>query len=214
MYDYIFFDLDGVLTDSGEGIVNSALYALEKYNIDVNEKSELKKFIGPPLQDSFSTDYGFNEEELEGVIATFREYYSEKGIFENALFPNVEEVLKELKKKKKKLVVATSKPEVFTMKILMHFNILKYFEYVSAATLDSSKVKKDLIIKEAINALGIKDLSKVVMIGDRKQDVLGASKNGIECVGALWGYGSKEELTKAGATLFAESPLKLLELIK
>ena len=213
MYDYIFFDLDGVLTDSGEGIINSALYALEKYNIDVNEKSELKKFIGPPLQDSFSTDYGFNEEELEGVIATFREYYSEKGIFENALFPNIEDVLKELKKKKKKLVVATSKPEVFAMKVLMHFNILKYFEYVSAATLDESKIKKELIIKEAISALGIKDLSKVVMIGDRKHDAIGASKNGIDCIGALWGYGSKEELQKAGATLFAEEPLKLLELI-
>lgn len=214
MYDYVFFDLDGVLTDSGEGIINSALYALEKYNIDVNEKSELKKFIGPPLQDSFSTDYGFNEEELEGVIATFREYYSEKGIFENELFSNIEDVLKELKKKKKKLVVATSKPEVFAMKVLMHFNILKYFEYVSAATLDESKIKKELIIKEAIDALGIKDLSKVVMVGDRKHDVVGSIKNGIDCIGALWGYGSKEELEKAGATYFAENPLKLLEIIK
>lgn len=214
MYDYIFFDLDGVLTDSEEGIINSALYALEKYNIDVNEKSELKKFIGPPLQDSFSTDYGFNEEEIEGVIATFREYYSEKGIFENTLFPNIEEVLKELKNKKKKLVVATSKPEVFTMKILMHFNILKYFEFVSAATLDDSKIRKDLIIKEAISALGIKDLSKVVMVGDRKHDAIGAKNNGIDVIGALWGYGSKEELQKAGATIFAESPLNLLEIIK
>lgn len=214
MYDYVFFDLDGVLTDSGEGIINSALYALEKYNIDVNEKSELKKFIGPPLQDSFSTDFGFNEEEIEGAIAAFREYYSEKGIFENELFANIEEVLKELKKKKKKLIVATSKPEVFAMKVLMHFNILKYFEFVSAATLDESKIKKEKIIAEAISALGIKDLSKVVMVGDRKHDAIGANENGIDCIGALWGYGSKEELQKAGATAFAESPLDLLSMIK
>lgn len=214
MYEYIFFDLDGVLTDSKEGIINSALYALEKYNIDVNDKEELRKFIGPPLQDSFSTDYGFNEEEVDGVIATFREYYSEKGINENKVFENIEQILRELVRRKKKLVVATSKPEVFATKVLINFNLLKYFEYVSAATLDESKIKKEAIIKEAINALEITDLSKVVMVGDRKHDVIGAKNNGIDCIGALWGYGGKEELEKAGVTLLAETPLDLLKLIK
>ena len=214
MYEYIFFDLDGVLTDSKEGIINSALYALEKYNIDVNDKEELRKFIGPPLQDSFSTDYGFNEEEVDGVIATFREYYSEKGINENKVFENIEQILRGLVRRKKKLVVATSKPEVFATKVLINFNLLKYFEYVSAATLDESKIKKEAIIKEAINALEITDLSKVVMVGDRKHDVIGAKNNGIDCIGALWGYGGKEELEKAGVTLLAETPLDLLKLIK
>ena len=214
MYDYIFFDLDGVLTDSGAGIMNAALYALEKYNITVNEKSELRKLIGPPLQDSFSVDYGFNEEEVDGAIAAFREYYSEKGIFENEVYAGIEETLKELKKKKKKLVVATSKPEVFAMKVLMHFNLLNYFEYVSAATLDDTKIKKDEIIKEALISLNIKDLSKVVMVGDRKHDVIGAKNNGIDSIGALWGFGSLEELQKAGATHIANSPAEILNYIK
>ena len=214
MYEYVFFDLDGTLTDSGEGIINAAVYALEKYNIEVNDRSELRKFIGPPLQDSFSTDYGFSEDEIEDVIKTFREYYSEKGIFQNTIYENIQTVLFELKNRGKKLVVATSKPEVFTKKVLDHFNISSYFDYVSGATLNNEKIKKVDIIRDAICKLGITDKSKVVMIGDRKLDVLGAKENGIDSIGVLWGYGDLLELEKVGPTYIAEKVLDLLEIIK
>lgn len=214
MYEYVFFDLDGTLTDSGEGIINAAIYALEKYNIEVNDRSELRKFIGPPLQDSFSTDYGFQEDEIEDVIKIFREYYSEKGIFENTIYENIQTVLFELKNRGKKLVVATSKPEVFTKKVLDHFNISSYFDYVSGATLNNEKIQKVDIIRDAICKLGITDKSKVVMIGDRKLDVLGAKENGIDSIGVLWGYGDLLELEKVGPTYIAEKVLDLLEIIK
>ena len=214
MYEYVFFDLDGTLTDSGEGIINAAVYALEKYNIEVNDRSELRKFIGPPLQDSFSTDYGFSEDEIEDVIKTFREYYSEKGIFENTIYENIQTVLFELKTRGKKLVVDTSKPEVFTKKVLDHFNISSYFDYVSGATLNNEKIQKVDIIRDAICKLGITDKSKVVMIGDRKLDVLGAKENGIDSIGVLWGYGDLLELEKVGPTYIAEKVLDLLEIIK
>lgn len=214
MYEYVFFDLDGTLTDSGEGIINAAIYALEKYNIEVNDRSELRKFIGPPLQDSFSTDYGFQEDEIEDVIKIFREYYSEKGIFENTIYENIQTVLFELKNRGKKLVVATSKPEVFTKKVLDHFNISSYFDYVSGATLNNEKIKKVDIIRDAICKLGITDKSKVVMVGDRKLDVLGAKENGIDSIGVLWGYGDLLELEKVGPTYIAEKVLDLLEIIK
>ena len=214
MYEYVFFDLDGTLTDSGEGIINAAVYALEKYNIEVNDRSELRKFIGPPLQDSFSTDYGFSEDEIEDVIKTFREYYSEKGIFENTIYENIQTVLFELKNRGKKLVVATSKPEVFTKKVLDHFNISSYFDYVSGATLNNEKIQKVDIIRDAFCKLGITDKSKVVMIGDRKLDVLGAKENGIDSIGVLWGYGDLLELEKVGPTYIAEKVLDLLEIIK
>lgn len=214
MYEYVFFDLDGTLTDSGEGIINAAVYALEKYNIEVNDRSELRKFIGPPLQDSFSTNYGFSEDEIEDVIKTFREYYSEKGIFENTIYENIQTVLFELKNRGKKLVVATSKPEVFTKKVLDHFNISSYFDYVSGATLNNEKIQKVDIIRDAICKLGITDKSKVVMIGDRKLDVLGAKENGIDSIGVLWGYGDLLELEKVGPTYIAEKVLDLLEIIK
>ena len=193
MYEYVFFDLDGTLTDSGEGIINAAIYALEKYNIEVNDRSELRKFIGPPLQDSFSTDYGFQEDEIEDVIKIFREYYSEKGIFENTIYENIQAMLFELKNRGKKLVVATSKPEVFTKKVLDHFNISSYFDYVSGATLNNEKIKKVDIIRDAICKLGITDKSKVVMVGDRKLDVLGAKENGIE--GIVWIERINSEIT-------------------
>ena len=214
MYKYVFFDLDGTLTDSGEGIINAAVYALEKYNIEVNDRSELRKFIGPPLQDSFSTDYGFSEDEIEDVIKTFREYYSEKGIFENTIYENIQTVLFELKTRGKKLVVATSKPEVFTKQVLDHFNISSYFDYVSGATLNNEKIKKVDIIRDAICKLGITDKSKIVMVGDRKLDILGAKENGIDSIGVLWGYGDLLELEKVGPTYIAEKVLDLLEIIK
>lgn len=214
MFEYVLFDLDGTLTDSEAGIVNAVLYTLDKYNITVNEKDELRKFIGPAIQESFSIDYGFNEEEIDEVIDTFREYYAEKGIFENKVYPGIVEVLKELKNRGKKLAIATSKPEVFTKRILDHFDLAQYFDYVAAASLDDTKIKKLQLINEVVEFFDVDDLAKVVMVGDRKQDIRGAADSGVSSIAVLWGYGSSEEIEKHKPDYVAEKVEDLLELIK
>lgn len=214
MFEYVLFDLDGTLTDSEVGIVNAALYALDKYNITVNEIGELRKFIGPAIQEAFSTDYGFEEEEVEEVIKTFREYYAEKGVYENKVFPGIVEMLVELKKRNKKLAVVSSKAEVFTHRILEHFDLLKYFDYVASATLDSTKTKKVELISEVIEHFDIDDLDKVVMVGDRKGDIRGAAESGVTSIAVLWGYAADDEIEKHKPDYVAEKVEDLLELIK
>lgn len=213
MYKYIFFDLDGTLTDPGEGIKNSVVYALNKYNITVNDKFKLDEFIGPPLQDSFKNFYGFNDEKAMEAVSYYREYFKDKGLYENIVYPNIYNLLNELKTQNKILVVATSKPEIFTKKILKHFELDKYFSFVSGATLDGLKSKKADIIKYAINELKIEDKSEIIMIGDRKHDIIGANQNDIDSIGVLYGYGDVDELTKANATYIAKDVLDILSII-
>lgn len=213
MYEYLLFDLDGTLTDPAEGITNSVAYALKKFGIEVEDKKTLYKFIGPPLVDAFSEYYGFSKEDSEKATAYYRETFRVKGLFENRVYDGVYEMLETLKAKGKKLVIATSKPEEFTMRILEHFDLLKYFDFVAAATFDASRNSKDKVIAYALEQLKIEDLSKAVMIGDRHHDIDGANVNGIDSIGVLWGFGSREELTLAGATYVAENISQLLEII-
>lgn len=205
MYKYLLFDLDGTLTDPSIGITNSVAYALSKFGINVEDKRTLYKFIGPPLVDAFSEYYGFSKEDSEKATAFYRETFSVKGLFENRVYDGVVEMLEALKNKGKRLIIATSKPEPFTMKILKHFDLLKYFDFVAAATFDSSRNSKDKVIAYALQSLDIKDRSEVVMIGDRHHDIDGAKENGIDSIGVLWGFGSREELETADATYIAES---------
>lgn len=205
MYKYLLFDLDGTLTDPSIGITNSVAYALSKFGINVEDKRTLYKFIGPPLVDAFSEYYGFSKEDSEKATAFYRETFSVKGLFENRVYDGVVEMLEALKNAGKRLIVATSKPEPFTMKILKHFDLLKYFDFVAAATFDSSRNSKDKVIAYALQSLDIKDRSEVVMIGDRHHDIDGAKENGIDSIGVLWGFGSREELETADATYIAES---------
>ena len=211
MYDYLLFDLDGTLTDPAEGITNSVAYALNKFGIEVKDKSTLYKFIGPPLVDAFSEYYGFSKEDSEKATAYYRETFRVKGLFENRVYDGVYEMLEVFKAKGKKLIIATSKPEEFTMRILEHFDLLKYFDFVAAATFDASRNSKDKVIAYALEQLKIDDLSKVVMIGDRHHDIDGANDNGIDSIGVLWGFGSTEELTNARATGLAENIAQLIE---
>lgn len=197
-YEYIFFDLDGTLTDPGEGITNSVAYALKKYGIENTDRSELYPFIGPPLYDSFMKYYGFSRGEAEQAVEYYREYYRDKGIFENRLYYGIEECLENLKSSGKRLFVATSKPKIFAEKILNYFKIDKYFFEVSGATLDGSLIEKGDIIRLVLEKHNLPKES-VLMIGDRSFDVLGAKEQGIASAGVLWGYGSKEELETAGA---------------
>lgn len=205
-YETVLFDLDGTLTESGEGIINSAVYALKKFGIEP-EMSQMGKFLGPPLKDSFRDFYGFSEEKCVEAVKYYREYYTTKGIFENKVYEGVEDCLKALKSAGLKLAVATSKPQVFAVTILEHFHLAEYFDFIGGAELDGTRSVKAEVITHTLKNCGADDLSKVIMVGDRKHDVLGAKALGMDCIGVLYGYGSREELESAGAVFIADTPM-------
>ena len=213
MYDTILFDLDGTLTDPGEGITNSVAYALKKYDIEVSDRSELYKFIGPPLKDSFMRYYSFNEEKAEQAIAYYREYFRDIGIFENRVYEGVEDMLKALCDEGKKLVLATSKPEEFAVRILEHFDLKKYFDVVAGASMDSSRSKKGDVIAYAVSLCESFSKDTAIMIGDREHDIIGAKENGLKSIGVLYGYGDEVELKTAGADYIVSSPQDILKLL-
>ena len=213
MYNTILFDLDGTLTDSEPGIINSIEYALKKYGIEMENKADLRKFLGPPLKESFKQFCGFSEEKAEQAVEFYREYFREKGIFENNVYQGVVELLEMLKAQNKRLVVATSKPEPFTYRILEHFDLLKYFDFVAGSNMDNSRCKKDEVIAYALNSCGITDLQSVIMIGDREHDIIGANKVGIASIGVLYGYGDLQELETAGATYIAKDTHEIYEIV-
>lgn len=213
MYNTVLFDLDGTLTDPGLGITNSVAYALSKWGIKVNDRSELYKFIGPPLLDAFSKYYGFSGQDCELAVKYYREYFSVKGLFENKVYDGVTEMLAELKCRGKRLIVATSKPEVFAKKILQHFSLDVYFEFIAGATMDSSRSKKSDVIEYALRSCSIDNIKETIMIGDREHDIFGASHFGMDSIGVLFGYGSRDELQKAGATYIAKSVQDILDII-
>ncbi len=211
-YDILLFDLDGTLTDPAEGITNSVMHALRKWGIEVSDRRELYCFIGPPLVDSFMKYYGFSREDAERSVEYYREYFRDRGLFENTVYPDTAETLGALKKMGKKLVVATSKPEVFAKRILEHFELDGFFDLIVGATLDSSRVKKGDVIAYALEAFGISDRSRCLMIGDREHDILGAKDNEIASVGVLCGYGDRAELSAAGADFIVENLGDILSL--
>lgn len=204
-YDYIFFDLDGTISDSAPGIVNSVVFALEHMGTPVGDRERLKKFVGPPLFDSFRDTIGYSQEETERAVGYFRSYYQEHGIYENEIYPGIETLLKRLRAAGRTPVVATSKPEPYAREILMRYGIAQDFAYIAGSTMDESRIKKASVIAYALRACGILDRSRVVMVGDRLHDVEGAKENGLDCIGVLYGYGSRSELTAAGATALAEN---------
>lgn len=204
-YEYILFDLDGTLTDSAPGIINGVIYTLEKYGIEVSDRNSLYKFVGPPLVDSFENYCGFTEEKARKAIEFYFEYYKEKGIFENLVYDGLEYLLKKLKNNNKKLIVATSKSQVFANQVLEHFNIAKYFTCIAGSDPYGTRIRKGDVIKYALESCNITDLSKVIMIGDREHDIIGAKQVGINSIGVLYGYGDRNELEKAGADFIAET---------
>lgn len=212
-YDVILFDLDGTLTDPGEGITNSVAHSLKKYGIDVEDKTSLYKFIGPPLHESYEVYYGFSREEALKAVDYYREYYRVKGIYENKVYDGIENMLETLYKSGKKIILATSKPEVFAKEILRHFGLSKYFTYVAGANLDGTMTDKAEVVEYALTEGGVNDRSSAVMIGDRKHDIIGAKKNGIDSIGVLFGYGSRVELETAGADYIAEYTVDILKII-
>lgn len=198
-YRYILFDLDGTLTASAEGIVNSVLYALKKNGIEEQDRKKLEAFVGPPLADSFMTYYGVSAEQAKTLTEYYREYFRERGWKENSVYEGIPEVLEKLAGDGKQLIVATSKPEPFAKKILAYFELDHYFSIIRGSTLDGSITTKGQVIASVLEEIGAEHRAEMVMVGDREHDVKGAAENQIPCIGVLYGYGSQAELERAGA---------------
>ncbi|SHJ91740.1 phosphoglycolate phosphatase [Hathewaya proteolytica DSM 3090] len=207
---YMLFDLDGTLTDSGEGIMNSFQYALEQFNIQIKDKSELRRVIGPPLKQSFMEFFHMSESVADKAIEAYRVYFKEKGIYENKLYDGVTSMLHILKSLNKTIILATSKPTIFSEQILKHFDIHKYFTYISGSTLDGLRSEKEDIINYALKENNIFNPAEAIMIGDRKFDIEGAKKCNIDSIGVSYGYGSVEELKSCNPTHCAANIPELL----
>ena len=210
-FDTLLFDLYGTLTDSTEGILNCLIYAIERMGFEVPEDTNI--FLGPPIRQSFAEFLGMNGEQVDEAVRIFRERYSDTGLFENRVYDGIPGMLERLKSGGKRLMVATSKPQVYAVRIFERFGLAQYFEIVGGAELDGSRDYKDEVIEYVLAKAGITDRSTVLMIGDRRQDVLGAHKTDIECMGILWGYGSVEELTQAGADYIARTPQEAADML-
>lgn len=214
VYKICLFDLDGTITDSAPGIVNSVIYALKKFGIEETDREKLLQFIGPPLTESFHRFYGFTEEESWNAVEYYREYYAEKGIFECTVYEGLEDALKKIKESGRKILVATSKPEVYAKRIIEHFGLTKYFDYIAGMELDGGRGTKAQVIEYALETCKIKNRDEVLMIGDREHDVFGAESLGIDCVGVLYGFGSREELERAGAKYVISRPEDLINILE
>lgn len=212
-YHYYLFDLDGTITDSEMGITNSVKHALKKYGIEETDQDKLRKFVGPPLADSFMKYYGFTKEQAQKGIEYYREYYTNGGMFENEVYDGIPELLQKLKDAGKVLIVATSKPELFAKQILEHFDLSKYFDCIAGASMDESRVNKDEVIAYALDLYGISEhKEEMVMIGDREHDIFGAKKNDLDSIGVLFGFGDLKELQAAGADYIVEHPLEIFDI--
>ena len=212
-YQYALFDLDGTLTDPGEGITRSVQYALAKFGINVENRRELFCFIGPPLHESFEVYYGFSRPDAMKAVDAYREYYAVKGIFENLVYDGIVEMLAELQKNGVKICLATSKPELYAKQILEHFELDSYFTAVAGSEMDGTRTKKAEVVERALMLLGNPNVADCVMIGDREHDVLGGSAHGLDTVGVLFGYGNREELERAGATYIAATPAEIVKIL-
>ncbi len=205
-FQTVLFDLDGTLTDPGVGVTNAVAYALEKWGICNTDRRELYCFIGPPLEESFMRFYGLSCEDAARAIAEYRVYYSDRGLYENEVYPGIPELIDELRAAGLTVAVATSKPEYFARQVLEHFGLADRFDLICGATLDGSISQKADVIALALRRLEEmgRDTTHVVMVGDREQDVRGASAHGIPTIGVLFGYGDRTELEGAGARWIAE----------
>ena len=206
---YILFDLDGTLTDSGEGITKSVVYALEKLGISETAEN-VKHFVGPPLKENFMISYNLTEEEATNAVEYYRERYTPIGIFENHPYEGIKELLKELKEKGFILLIATSKPLVHAERVLEKFELYQYFDIVLGSQLHGKECKTE-IMKEALKAADVKDLSRAIMVGDTIYDIEGARNTGVEVIAVGYGYGKKEELITAD--FYAETVFELKNLL-
>ena len=212
MKQYLFFDLDGTVTDSKTGIIRSVQHALAHFNVS-RADDDLLHFIGPPLRDSFGKIFDGDTAKAELAVQKYREYYSVTGIFENALYDGIGDLLADLSSAGRVLSLATSKPEPFALRILEHFGIAGLFDHVAGAELNGPRNSKSSVLRHACGLCGVEDMHQCLMVGDRKYDVLGAHAVGMPCAGVLYGYGSRHELEEAGAECLCDNVPSLRNLL-
>lgn len=206
----IFFDLDGTLTDSGEGIINCATLALEHFGLPVPSREEMRVFVGPPLDQTFMR-FGVPADRTDEAIRVYRSRYIPIGKFENHPYPGIQEALQTLKAQGHRLYVATSKPESMSVEILEKFGLAQYFDLICGATMDGSRSHKADVIAYLLRQAG--DVQSAIMVGDTSFDVIGAAAHGIPTIGVSWGYGEVADMEKAGAVAIAHSMEELVTLL-
>jgi phosphoglycolate phosphatase len=212
LYKNIFLDLDGTLTDSGEGIMNSVAYSLKKFGIEETNREKLRTFIGPPLFASYMREYGFDHEKALLAVDYYREYFAPKGLYENSVYEGIPELLGDLKAAGARLYLATSKPEPYATEIVKHFGLYDYLDGLFGSTMTEERTKKEDVIAYALENTGI-DKADVVMIGDRNHDIIGAKLNGLASIGVLFGYGDRAELESAKADYIADTVEDLRQIL-
>lgn len=212
MYKAILFDLDGTLTDSGEGITKCVQYALEKVGKPEPDREKLRCFVGPPLMEQFMSYAGISQAEAQLAVEYYRERYAPIGIFENSVYEGVETMLAELKRKGYLLGVASSKPEHFVLQVLDHFHLAHFFDQIAGSEMDGSRTKKSQVIEEVLRRFQLeKHREQVLMVGDKEHDVQGAREAGLECIAVSYGYGTREELVGAEPMKIVDSPMEILD---
>ncbi len=215
-FDYILFDLDGTLTDPFEGITKSFNYALKALcDREETDRAALNKIIGPPLRASYIENYGVTPEQAERLLEKYRERFGEVGIYENRVYDGVPELLAALIEAGKVLCLASAKPEEFCVRILEHFDLLKYFDETVGASFDPSHDTKEWVVGEALRRLGLDEekRGRAVMVGDREMDILAAHEKGIAAAAVGYGYGRAEYLRACGPEFFASDIAGLQELL-
>lgn len=204
-FEYVVFDLDGTLTDSGPGITKSVQYALRKFGVDEPDLAKLRVFVGPPLFESFMKYYGFPENQCDALVEAYREYYNVKGMFENSVYPGIPELLNKLNGAGKKCCIATTKPDKPAKHVLEHFDLIRYFSHVSCGGDSLQGGNKTVVLERLFRECGEENKKNAVMIGDRSHDIVGAKNNGLYSVGVLYGYGTETELKAAEADRIVET---------
>lgn len=211
MYKAIMFDLDGTLTESGEGITKSVQYALEKIGRPEPDLEKLKVFVGPPLLDQFMKYADTDEETARQAVAFYRERYGVTGIYENSVYPGIPELLEELRRKGYLLAVASSKPENYVNQVLDYFHLSGYFDVIVGSEMNGNRTRKAQVIEETLERLKLSGhRNQVLMVGDKEHDVLGAREAGVSCVAVSYGYGTMEELKAAEPLKIVSSAEELL----
>lgn len=210
---YLLFDLDGTLTDPALGITRSVQFALRRFGIDEPDLTKLHPFIGPPLLNSFQQFYGMTVEQSREALAAYREYYAVTGIYENEVYDGIPELLRDARRAGYRVIMATSKPEMYACRLMQYFGLMPYFTCIAGADMGEKRANKTAVIQSAMQREGLTDPTQAVMIGDRCFDMEGGRNLGMETIGVMYGYGSEEELRQSGADAIAATVGDLRRLI-
>lgn len=211
LWQTVFFDLDGTITDSAPGITNSIIYARKKWGLPVGPNAEYYKFIGPPMPQSYEEYWGFSHEDAVRFLEDYREYFADRGLFENDVYPGIMELIAALRAAGRTLLIATTKPTGFSERIAERFGFAPYFDTISGSNLHDTNTKY-AVIEAGRAAMGV-DMSSAVMVGDRAHDVEGAHQHGIPCIGVTWGFAAPGELEEAGADYIVDTAADLQGLL-